>query len=514
VVSSFGRTIFEESNNVYWGDDKAERDMWNHSMVGYCGMAYAALALGNKDNEMNDWLKRSLPHIRNYFEVGITKEGVNREGLSYAGVTFKALAFVLKALHRIFGIDWLLHEKVNKVIEWYAYEMHPSGGRVQNFNDSYLDPRLALNGYLLLNDAIQSQIAPYVWSRLLGKRGNRSYGDDIDHWRNTLFEAYLFHPQPTRLLGDQEVPLSATRFFPEKGYVVSRTGWGEDDAVFAFTSGPGIMRIHQQSDHNSFTLFGNRTPIIMDSGPENKAVEGSRSQSIAHNCILIDGKGQALSGGKDSTSGKILWHEGTDIFDYIIGDSAPAYNQNKYNPVKRAYRHACFIKNPIPYLLLWDDIEKNDRATHNYEYVLHLANGFSIVKADSMDNRFIFFSGSTDTILSVHFLNDEEIQQQCRIYGDGNKNVDAEIRQHPMHLFSLHSRKPNLVSLLTVSPSRKLNYEFNLHKNKADSLHVNIHWFDFSFEDKIVFKTPGKKMVSDMRGHNELVFTRTTGRKK
>ena len=511
VIQTFGRLIFEDSNNVYWGDDMVARDMWNHSMVGYSSMAYAALSLGNGNAETNAWLERSLPHIRNYFEVGITQEGVNREGLSYAGVTFKALAYTARALDRVLGTCLLSHEKISKYIEYFAFEMHPCGGLVQNFNDSYLDPRLALNGYLLLNDAIQSPIAPYVWNRLIGARGSRTYGDDDEHWRNTLFEAFLFYPRDCSVPRDDEVPLSSTRYFHEKGYLVSRTGWGENESVLAFSSGPGVLRIHQQSDHNSFTYFANRTPIIIDSGPDNKAEEGSRSQSFAHNCILIDGLGQALSGGKASTSGETIWYEGGDLFDYVIGNSALAYNQGKYNPVSRAIRHMCFVKRPFPYLLIWDDIEKTDRKKHTFEFVLHLSRIFNISGMKRTGNRFYFNSESMRMSLSVHFLNSEEVGSKCSLYGNESKNVDATVRQHPMCRFSVHSRNPNFVTLIAVSPGAPDDYGFRLSAGLGDGIGVKINWHTHAFEDRFDFEKNFDAHRSTETHGAPRVFRRVTG---
>ena len=169
-----------------------------------------------------------------------------------------------------------------------------------------------------------------------------------------MFEPFLFYPKHQPELKRNCFTLPTTRYFPEKGYVVSRTDWGRDATVFAFTCGKGTKRINAQSDHGSFTLYANNTPIVIDSGTRNLPEEGSPSQTKGHNYILIDGKGMALSGRGAATSGQIEAFINEKLYDYILGDTKVAYNQDKYNPVHHAYRHALFVKTPFPYLVLWD----------------------------------------------------------------------------------------------------------------------------------------------------------------
>ena len=70
-------------------------------------------------------------------------------------------------------------------------------------------------------------------------------------------------------------------------------------------------------------------------------------------------------------SGQILGVERSDTHVAVVADATASYTVRKYNPLRHALRHAVFVKHPFPYLVTYDDIQKDGRE-HHYEYVLHV----------------------------------------------------------------------------------------------------------------------------------------------
>ncbi|MBR6058283.1 MAG: hypothetical protein IKP58_08975, partial [Victivallales bacterium] len=104
--------------------------------------------------------------------------------------------------------------------------------------------------------------------------------------------------------------------------------------------------------------------------------EDSRCHTLAHNCVLIDGGGQARSGCGTGTNGKILAFEPStaDVPGYALVDATEAYQHNYHNEkgigARKALRHNLFIQpfNDAPaYAAVFDDIEKDD-AKHDFTW--------------------------------------------------------------------------------------------------------------------------------------------------
>ena len=107
------------------------------------------------------------------------------------------------------------------------------------------------------------------------------------------------------------------------------------------------------------------------------AIGTGRSQTVAHNCVLVDGRGQAHTASGLGTNGKIVTYESLDRYGYVLADCTEAYNRNTQGKpgavVRRALRHAIFIRpsHGLPaYAVVLDDIEKDDHE-HDYTWLMH-----------------------------------------------------------------------------------------------------------------------------------------------
>ncbi len=365
--------LWDDLHSGAWGS--RERTVWNHNVIAYSAMGVAALALDGH-RHATEWRDVATERTRHFLEVGVSAAGMTREGHHYCGYVFKHLGLFLQGLssreqeHTVVATPDLT-AKLHRVPVWYAHDLFPRGRWLQNYNDSHWDPHSSLLGFLLSFTRYEPDICAAVWNRLVGKPGRKTFG--FDSRFSSLAEAMTFFPSgPIRPLQDLE--LGDTFVCPDVGYLSARNGWNREASVFTFNSGPLVGRIHDHADNNSFTFIADGSPLVIDSGSANDPREGSPSSSLGHNLVFVDGAGEGTAGAGAGVSGAILGFHRADDYVAVVGDATESYRANPHNPVRHAMRHALFVKAPIPYLVTWDDFDK-DGHEHRYEYVVHVPSG-------------------------------------------------------------------------------------------------------------------------------------------
>ena len=74
--------------------------------------------------------------------------------------------------------------------------------------------------------------------------------------------------------------------------------------MFSIEAGPYFPVTHNQADKGHFTLYGLGWRWAVDCGYANEHEREGRGQTLGHNCVLVDGQGQALSGAGWGTNGQ------------------------------------------------------------------------------------------------------------------------------------------------------------------------------------------------------------------
>jgi hypothetical protein len=377
TISAMATELARQLREQPWGDIKLTA--WNHNIVGYATLGIAALVLDDH-LEADAWLDVAIERARRFLEIGVTPAGMTWEGLSYCGFVFKHLGVFIHGLRaRTPSIDLVgpgseAEQRLRRVPVWYAHETFPRGTWLQNYNDSHWDPSQALWGLLQFFAGLEPELCAVVWDRLVGAAGSATFGSHA-RW-SSLAEALAFFPA---VAIDREVLERLDDCFhcPDVGYLSARDTWSDDASVFSFNSGPlKGLPVHDQSDNNSFTFFALGEPLAIDSGTARRRTreDGTPSSALGHNLVFIDGRGEHPVRRGVGVSGEILGFERRDTHVAVIGDATASYTVRKYNPVRQVLRHAVFVKHPVPYLVTYDDIQK-DRREHNYEYVLHVPAG-------------------------------------------------------------------------------------------------------------------------------------------
>jgi hypothetical protein len=384
TVVDMARHLHHELTTQKWA--RPHRPMWNHYVIAHAGLAIGALALPDHP-ESDEWFAVSSEAIRGSLEVFVTEAGMTWEGLKYAGYCFRHLGILFDGLERrglkadLVPPGGELEQRLRRVPRWYAHDSFPRGTWLQNYNDSFWDPHLTLGGFLRTFARYEPALCATVWDHLVGAAGAGTYG-----WRahgSTVAEAVLYFPD---VEPDASVlaELDDHFFCPEVGYLSARDGWTPDATVVTFNCGPHVGRIHDQADNNSFTVILGGEPLIIDSGGSNDSREGSRSSSLGHNLVLVDGRAERHSGKGTGVSGQILGFEPTDRYVAVAGDATSGYGHKGYNPVQRAVRQLVFVRGPIPYVVTFDDIRKDDDV-HDFEYILHSPPGHLQVTGLTID---------------------------------------------------------------------------------------------------------------------------------
>ena len=374
AVATLAERLHADSLSKEWGHRVPRRAAWNHSIVSFSALGAAGLAIADHPASAA-WVEVAIDRALLFFEHGITAAGMTREGLTYCGFVFRNLGLFLRGARAAGRFDYLdavqnpFLDRLARVPQWYAGEIFPHGGWMQNWGDSYWDPRHALIGWLATFPALDRHTAAAVWHETLGERGRASFGADHGLGRSSLFESALWRPDaPPPAHGAEDGRGPSFFHCPDVGYVRERLPGSQ--CSFSFNCGEYIGAIHDQSDNNSFALFAHGLPVALDAGAFDYPQEGNASSSYGHNAVVIDGRGQLPAGHGYGVSGRIIHLHRDEDRLIVAGDASRSFNSLGYNEVRRALRWCVFVKRPHPYLLVFDDIEKDD-AEHDYEFLLH-----------------------------------------------------------------------------------------------------------------------------------------------
>ncbi|NEN93461.1 MAG: hypothetical protein F6K48_33105, partial [Okeania sp. SIO3H1] len=347
-------------------------------------------------------------------------------------------------------------------VKWLDYNGRPLA-------ESSWNPHPGLWGYLTIIGNRNPSLVTYVWELLVGSKGLKTYGRDPNLNFSFLFDAYLFLPQPPVAEFQLEnTNLSIRHFCSDIGYLNVRNSWSSEATIVSFNCGKYIEGIHDQSDNNSFTLIFEGQPLIIDSGAANDTRENSPSSSLGHNLVLIDGKGQRFSGRGNGVSGKIIKYDYSEVFDYILGDATPSYNLHNYNPVNFAIRHLCFVREPFPYVVTFDDIQLSsflDGKYHLYEYLLHIPKSFSVEKIDGNKFRLKSVEAGNSCSFILQFFNQEELELKIEPFQSKHNHSFAN---HQLLRFSTSALNPHFLAMfISEKKLENLGIKSNANLDKS-----------------------------------------------
>jgi hypothetical protein len=397
----------------------------NH--YGYHGDLAVMLAAieGEEGYDRRTW-DRIVQVLVDYWEVGFEPAGACHEDLYGPNLGLRAGMRGLVALarrgHNVFDTP-----RFRNYVRYVAHELEPfregvfvggaSGGPGLPYPTSMI-----VTKYLLPDDPV----ADYTWRYYVGddyKRSLRWQG-----WHDyTLFGTDWDAGRECTLAG---TGMKLTAFFPRRGKLITRTDWSEDALYLHLDARPDAFQIgHDTVDRGHF---------VMGAHGRRWAIRGSWHHwrtSADHSLVHIDGKAQAWK----APSVKFLHHEDSGTAVTGVADLKYAYDwewsppwpkadrkfpapwepertdprklgwpddpdwlphtlygtegagyigswmwRRPYNKVRHAFRSAVMARGAHPYVLVVDDVRKDD-AARDYAWYMQVPLDVTLVSKSRRD---------------------------------------------------------------------------------------------------------------------------------
>jgi HEAT repeat protein len=406
----------------------------------HMGIMPLVLSIEGEDGYDPSVYARLVEAYTKWFAMGIFPDGAPFEGMGKGHFGMKGLIPMAKRGDMLIACE----SARNHISKFYLYAMQPFGGDHFTWDESwggtncgapYAD--VFVMKYAFPDDAN----VEFVYRNHVGENYEIFSNVNIDFpWAswNPLYRAMFVVPYDETLSYKEALdrvgsePLSG--FFNSRGLVSARSDWTEDalQLLFQPRSVPGG---HTYADRNTFTLSGLgrvfAEAIVLDGSSFLGTVEESRY----HNVVTIDDVGQAY---RHTPPGVMVAYQDSETATFAVGDARYAYSYRlgegipiemtpndfrlekselpwmglpwsdlphwltsqkgatghntahsvwtPWNPVERAYRTAGLVRGDHPYVLIMDDIKKDDRV-HLYKWIMQVPDDLNVVAMYAVDTK-------------------------------------------------------------------------------------------------------------------------------
>jgi len=319
--------------------------MNNWMGVNVGGAGACALAIAGDDpkdpHKMDPYINGFLDRYRAFIDYCAGDDGAYGEGVGYLSYGFEIVPFLVMAAKNVVGADLFRDSNLGKVWLYPAYMQAPGGKGYVNFNDSSYGCKVADHLYAMCAAATKNPHPQWLFHH--GRNFTPSAGI-----MNLLMYDTNLKPKP---LDD----LPTSRYFPSFGQAVFRTGWGDEDILFAFKS--SRMFTHGHSDPNSFVLYAFGEPLAIDpgcggGGYTNPLYKTYYRYAEAHNLVLMNRKRPW----EWRTRGRTSDFVGSRFYDAVAG--------NVSNKGVTHRREVVFVK--PHYVVIFDRIAAPKDAEFNW----------------------------------------------------------------------------------------------------------------------------------------------------
>jgi len=411
---------------------------WTAAVCGSMGMAALAIEGDLEDFDPMPALWTAYSGLEMWLDKSFEPEGAYLEGNHYMclGLGFATPFFEALALRG--GGDLLQHPHLSKSLHYVASELLAGRPpmRLNAWNKSDYSPLRWDHFVLVLARALGQPVGLWIW-------------ENAGETKRLHPLSVFYYPYEMKAESPDRAGVDKESFFLRRGLVNLRTGWTPGDFFFAFSSGPLFPTSHGKSDENTFHLYAYGNMFAVDSGA---AGYGTESKSG----ILINGRGQAPSGGSRSVDGFIPAFGQGPAYTYIMGDAKSAYDRNNHGQpgvgAGRADRHVLYVKGKArpdpsmkeapPYIVILDDIQHN-KEENAYTWLLQSAprNVYDLAgaggrdaKSDGVSMTVRGANGQAD--MKVHFFNPDRLEVETdRV--EGNQRLKVSTRAVNPHFLSV-----------------------------------------------------------------------------
>ncbi len=335
------------------------------------------------------WMDYAMRVLLTVYPHWAGKDGGWAEGIPY-GLAYNTIYLVpFESLRAATGFDLWQRPFYRKVRHFFVHQIAPRA-EIMPFGDT--------------EDAgVPGRTAGI---RALVQFHALRYNDPVVRgWVELLRDGKGNCPAPSALPGlilpDTLAPQSPARLPLDRAFF--GVGWAslhsaiaepDRDLMVAFKSSPYGSVSHSHSDQNSFAIVKGGQALAITGGPR-YPTHGSpfhvkyAQQTMAHNAILVDGKGQVRGGA--NAGGRLDDFQTRPHLGYVCGDAKDAYG----GLLDRARRHMLFVRPSL--VIIVDDLSAPREA--NFEWLLHTREPLEM---DESAQQFVSRRG--DAAMQVHLF--------------------------------------------------------------------------------------------------------------
>ncbi len=414
---------------------------WNWCAVGL-GQPLLSLAIEGEKGYDPRVYKMGVQIAQDYLTYAITDKGVSTEAVGYTQFGFVwATPFIVAASRR--GDMLIANSHLRAMPDWYLQTLQPYGGEWQSHGDGAdVGPaiwHLMMWRYFYPNDPK----IDFLWQNFVQMNKGKPFADRY-HIIEPLIWATDGPNPPVDYASGSKLNLPLALFDPTRSSLMARSAWAPDATAIEFECRTdSVGSSHEHADRGVFTFASLGRLWARESfrSPETKHHNGitidGKGQGFwpgPGRWLGLEDKGWALLAACDEKPGYDSWWpkevttEPADFIRYkysrwssylkssqdfhkdydgqpIEKDQRPSvvahwtgFTQGDprmwdedtwpvrlpFNPVQRAFRTAAFVREGRPYLMLVDDIQKDD-AEHLYEWSMITGPNTDVVSVTGND---------------------------------------------------------------------------------------------------------------------------------
>ena len=427
----------------------------NH--YGYHGdlMVMMAAIEGHPDFDQETWDNINQV-MRDYWEISYTDMGFSREdgygpnlGMRAGGLAYLVMA---RRGYNIFDTD-----KYRNFINYMAQDLYPfeNGAHTGGASGGPYGELYHSGTLIMLCMYPKNQVANFVWRHHIGEKYDRKF-----RWQT--YPSYVafgsdWEGPASRDKHMESLSLPLSVFYPVRGKFIARSAWAGDATYLIFDARPDAHTIgHDKVDRGNFSMASHGR-VWAFSGNFSEFDQSTES-SLVH----IDGMAQAWK----APAVRFLWQEddgktaggaadlkyaydwqwtppwpnkdrplrpehddwepeksSPDELGWPTDQLPPALSgpifmsesgygntnflhRHPYNPVEKAIRSAFLVRGNKPYVLICDDICKDDQE-HSYEWYLQFPMDVAVKDMGTGD---VILSDESGRRCLVRFLNNPEVK--------------------------------------------------------------------------------------------------------
>jgi hypothetical protein len=405
---------------------------WNWIAVG-SGLLLTNLATeGEKGNDSRVY-RHTAEIMTDFVKYGWSDQGSSTEAIGYTQFGLRWGVPSLVAMARRGQNLYDLKRWYNQ-INWYAHSVQANGGQFISHGDGG-DGGPTVENILTFKRAFpDNTLVDYVLQETIAcqNKGNDKLDGGLGYLMDQVI--FACDPSDKDYLSGKLSGINNTFFDPERNSLITHTNPGPNDIQLQFEArGDGIAASHQHADRGNFTLSGtgvvwaleyfrgietrHHNCVIIDGNGQGYDSPPGQWLSLTDNANAtfgyIDAKASFDNAWDGSLGGytdvndprrqyrrwsgftrngdKFLsknpgydwrryidrspvvekFYDGFESGDPRMWDEYTRPVKVEYNPVKKAFRSAGVVRGVHPYVLITDDIQKDDKE-HLYEWLMQV----------------------------------------------------------------------------------------------------------------------------------------------